>query len=324
MLQTIGNSRSSIVSFMREYTGGSDHVIFDGTRITSYSREMDLAQVGYNNNRRYDPQVNLLYAFSSSPTVAPVYYRVVPGNICDVTAFRRCVEESRLQKAVIIADKGFGSAENFSLLDETGLLYIVPLRRSNSEFKTDKIRKGFADGFEDCFMFNNRPIWYLKEGGCTTYIDGELRLREETDYLRRIEEKKEGYTKEGFMEKRLKFGAILLKTNTDLPPKELYETYKKRTAIEQSFDVLKNLLEQDTSFMQSDVAFEAWSFINHISLILSYRLLDILKSKDMLKKYSLSDVLSLLSLVRKIYINEQWIPSEIGKKSRTLIQTLNS
>lgn len=323
LLQSIGNNRQSIIRFMKDYISSADHIIFDGTRITTYSHEMNLAQKGYNNNHQYDPQVNLLYAFSYSPTVAPVYYRVVPGNICDVTAFRGCIEESSLLKAVVIADKGFGSAANFELLEQAGLEYIVPLRRSCKEFDTEKIRSGYADGFEDCFMFRNRPIWYFSSENCTTYIDGELRLKEETDYLRRIEEKKDGYTKEGFLEKRLKFGSIILRSNLNLDPKELYETYKKRAAIEQSFDILKNLLQQDTSYMQSAVSFEAWSFINHISLMLAYRLFEVLREKDLLKTFSISDALTLLSYVRKINLNNNWVTSEICKKSRVLIGKLN-
>lgn len=322
LLQELGNSRTQIVEFMKAYVSGSEHLIFDGTRITTYSREMDMAQVGYNHKRTYDPQVNLLYAFATCPEAMPMYYRVVPGNICDVTAFRVCVEESGLNNSIIIADKGFGSRANFNMLEENGLKYIVPLRRSCKEFDAERIRSGYADGFEDFFMFNDRPIWYFRNADCTTYIDGELRLREETDYIRRIEENRDGYDKQGYMESRLKFGTIILRSNTDLQPKELYETYKKRAAIEQSFDTLKNLLEQDTSYMQSDVAFEAWSFINHISLMLSYLLYNEMKNKDLLKKYSLSDALTLLSHQRMLYLNGKWVPSEVSKKSRELCLAL--
>lgn len=327
VLRDVGNQRKHIIKFMKEYLAGTEHVIFDGTRLTSHSEKMDINQIGYNNKRSYDPQINLLYAFSAKPEPEPSYYRVIPGSICDVTAFQKTLEESGLKDALVIGDKGFGSNENFRNLEEAGLKYIVPLRRNSSSLDLEKLRNGYANGFEDYFMFRGRSIFYfsLTEGSITysTFVDGELRLREETDYIRRIEEKKEGYTKKGFAEKRLKFGTILFRTNTDKPPREQYDIYKTRRMIEESFDVLKNLLAQDTSYMQSDESFEAWSFINHISLMLCYRSWNIIKSKELSKLYSLSDVLQLLSFVRKIHINEEWVVSEICKKSRTLMNALD-
>jgi transposase len=327
ILKLIGNRRIDIVKFMKEYVQGAEHIIFDGTRITSYSEKMDISQIGYNNKRSYDPQVNLLYAFSTRPDVTPAYYRVLPGNICDVSAFSKSVEEAGLQDALIIGDKGFGSKDNFNALEEAGLKYIVPLKRSSSHLDIEKLRAGHANGFDNYFLFNGRPIFFFshKEGEITfaTFLDGELHLREETDYIRRIEEKKEGYTKESFAERRLKFGVFLLRSNAPISPREIYETYKTRAMIEESFDTLKNLLMHDTSYMQSDQSFEAWAFLNHISLMLSYRLWNVLKTKELFKSYSSSDVLLLLSFVRKLYINDEWVFSEICKKSRTLLEDLD-
>lgn len=327
ILQDIGNRRNDVVKFMKEYLYEAEHVIFDGTIITSHSEKMDISQVGYNNKRSYKPQVNLLYAFSTKPEISPAYYRVIPGSICDVTAFSKTVEETGLQDALIIGDKGFGSKKNFDALEGACLKYIVPLRRSSVHLNSEVLRAGHANGFEDYFLFRGRPIFYFshKEGEISycTFVDGELRLREETDYIRRIEEGKEGYTREGFAERRLKFGVILLRSNVDKSPKEIYETYKTRAMIEESFDTLKNLLGQDASYMQSDASFEAWAFINHISLMFSYRLWNILKSRELFKFYSSSDVLRLLSFVRKLYINEEWVFSEICKKSRDIIKTLD-
>ena len=126
----------------------------------------------------------------------------------------------------------------------------------------------------------------------------------------------------GFAENRLKFGSLLLVSNLDQSPKEIYQLYKTRCAIEQSFDFLKTFLDQDKSYMQSDTAFEASAFINHISLMLCYCLYSILRQKNILKKYALADVFQLLSHIRKIYINNSWILSEIPKKSRLLLQDL--
>ncbi len=43
--------------------------------------------------------------------------------------------------------------------------------------------------------------------------------------------------------------------------------------------------------MQSDTPFAAWAFLNHISLMLCYRLYDQLRKSDILKNHSAKDAL---------------------------------
>ena len=113
-----------------------EYLIFDGTGLVSFSKGMNDNQLGYNNKRIYDPKVNLLYAFmGGKDNNAPVYYRKFPGSICDVSAFASIVSEMGIKDTIIIADKGFGSKDNFDDLDEAGLDYIIPLRRNSVEYE---------------------------------------------------------------------------------------------------------------------------------------------------------------------------------------------
>ena len=215
-------------------------------------------------------------------------------------------------------------------MEENNLKYIVPLRRNCNELDIEAIKDGYVTGFQDFFQFNGRPIWYFTKTSedvktqFITYIDDTLRAKEESDYILRMENNIDGYTREGFLKKRLKFGSILLRTNLDRSPKDIYLTYKKRMQIEQSFDVLKNLLEQDHSYMRSDASFNAWAFINHISLLLCYRLYDKMSSADILKKYSAKDCIYYLNDIRVLNINGHWQFAEIPKKARTLLDALTS
>jgi transposase len=56
-----------------------------------------------------------MYAFSCEQK-QPIYYRVVSGNVRDVTSFKQAVKESGTQDVTVIADKGFGSKTNFELI----------------------------------------------------------------------------------------------------------------------------------------------------------------------------------------------------------------
>ena len=116
-LRSVGSKREKIVQFMDQMVGGSEHILFDGTNIVTKSQNLDINRPGYNSHRQFDPQINLLYAFSSEQK-RPVYYRIVPGNVRDVSSFKNAVSESGIKDVTVIADKGFGSKANFEMLEK--------------------------------------------------------------------------------------------------------------------------------------------------------------------------------------------------------------
>ena len=117
-------------------------------------------------------------------------------------------------------------------------------------------------------------------------------------------------------------GVLLIRTNIEADGRNVYEFYKKRAAIEESFDVLKNTLEADVSYMQKDVSFEAWAFINHISLMIIYRLYSRMKDAEMLQKFSIRDCIFYLSGIRKQLQGKEWKTTIITKKTAKVLELL--
>ena len=325
-LQSFGTKREQHVGFMKEYLTDSRYILFDGTNIISDSQEMDINRIGCNSHRQYDPQVNLMYAFSTDAH-RPGYYRLLPGNIRDVSAFRKSVEELGLSNTVIIADKGFGSEQNFDLLENSGLKYIIPLRRNNGHCDRKRLMSGNKATFDGYFLFNSRAIWYyayLQDGKrYMMFLDETLKAKEERDYLQNLEAGKENFSDEGFMEKQYSFGTIAFHTNLPDSPKEIYCLYKTRSEIEQTFDFLKNLLDQDHTYLQDKYAVESWAFINHISLMLVYEIYSRLKTADILGKFSVQDFIIHLKYIQRIKINSSWVTGEISAKTQKLLDALD-
>jgi transposase len=297
--------------------------LFDGTNLLSKSQKRPHNRKGYNSHHVFDPQINLLYAFVAQSKM-PAYYRIIPGNVREVSAFKLSISEADLYDAIVIGDKGFGSNANFEMLDEARLNYVVPLKRNSILFDVSRLKTGNKADFDGCFMFNECPIWYYTLGeGVVVFLDEALKREEEKHYLRNIEEKIEGYLMEGFLEGQYKFGTIILKTNVSVSAKKLYELYKARGEIEQMFDFLKNLLEQDRSYMQNEYSLETWAFINHISLMLTYRIYSLLQEKGLLSVFSVADFLAHLKYIFKVKINDEWHISETTKKTRQFLEKLN-
>jgi transposase len=254
----------------------------------------------------------------------PAYYRIIPGNVREISAFKLSITEANFQDAIVIGDKGFSSNDNFDMLSKAGLSYIVPLKRNSALFDVGRLKTGNKTVFDGYFMFNERPIWYYALGeGVVVFLDEALKCEEERRYLQNIENKVEGFCMEGFLESQFKFGTIVLKTSVSVCSKELYELYKARGEIEQMFDFFKNLLEQDRSFMQNEYSLEAWAFVNHVSLMLIYRVYNLLRENDLLCRFSVADFLAHLKYVFKVRINDQWYISETTKKTNKFLETLN-
>ena len=325
-LGRLGTKRMQLAGFMREQLSEERYILFDGTNIISHSEKMDINRLGYNSHRVFDPQINLLYAFSASEH-KPGFYRVLPGNIRDVAAFKQCVDEAGIENVVVIADKGFGSERNFNMLEENGLKYIVPLKRNSALIRRDKLMTGSKAAFDGHFMFNNRVIWYysyeIDGKKILVYLDADLQNKEEKDYIRRIEEGCEDYSEPGFLEKQYSFGTIAFRANIDDTPKALFQLYKTRGEIEQSFDFLKNLLDQDHTYLQSVYSVEAWAFINHISLLLIYDIYNRLRTANLLSKYSVDDFIIHLKYIHAVKTTSSWAVGEISGKSQKLLDKLN-
>jgi hypothetical protein len=98
---------------------------------------------------------------------------------------------------------------------------------------------------------------------------------------------------------------------------------KSRTEIEVVFDTFKNTLHADRSYMGDDFSLEGWMFVNFIALLLYYKVYALLMSKDLLNNCSPKDVILHLSRVYKVKIGDEWMLSEVPKKSRLLIEKLS-
>lgn len=326
MLEKIGKKRDKIISFFKKFTYGNEHVLFDVTHMLSHSKTLEINHRGYNSSHKFDPQINLLYMFSTDRKM-PIYYRVLPGNIREIKAFKNCINESLIKKAVVIADKGFYSDHNVESLKKENLHYIIPLKRNSKSIDYKILKSRDRKTFDGYFLFEKRAIWYysyfVNNQRIVTFLDQRLQSQEEQDYLNRIENKYDGYNEEAFFKKQFHLGTLSIATNIEnLSPKKLYQYFKSRSQIEIMFDALKNTLHADRTYMRSESKLEAWMFINHLALIYYYRLYQLLLKMDLLKKYSPKDVLIHLSQIRKIRINDEWVSSEATHKTSQLLKKL--
>ena len=279
------------------------------------------------------------------------------GDVPDITAFSSIIEETGIKKEnlTVLADKGFGSEENFTMLEESDLKYIIPIKRTNGDSKFN-IPASFSD-YEDCFSYHNRSILHkavLKDNyAIHIYLDTSLFANEMNDFTQRLEKKnntieihkqseeerrKKGKTRmtdkefealqpvnfqEAFTE-RIGVGTITLKTNDmNLNPVQVYCLYKKRQAIEEFFKVYDDSLDFNSSYMRDNYTEEAWLFLNHLSSVMAFNILDEIYLRDKSKSLSLNDFVATLTKVFADKAADQWHSAKLTKKKADLLKAFD-
>jgi len=325
-LREVGQDRNKIVAFCRSFKISEDCILFDGTDIFSDSQQMGLPRFSKSKFGTFDDMINLMCVFSVKQQ-SPVYYRLLPGNIKDVSAFKMSLQESGVNDATVIIDKGFASNSNIEALEKEGLKFIIPLPRNSSMIDYQKIKSGDKSLLDGHFLYEGRYIWYYttavdEKKSITVFLDDELRCREEKDYLNRIESKAVKYSMEKFHEKRHTFGTVAMIENAGKSPREIYVDYKTRGEVETMIDTLKNVVDADRTCMQNELALEGWMFVNMIALKWYYVILNLLKKYELNKKYSPADFLLFLSEVKMVKINNTWHRAEVTRKAVELMKKL--
>lgn len=306
VLNEIGSNREAQLNFMRKYYDGTEFIIFDGTRLVSHS----LGEKGYNHCNIDDPQMNLQYCFSLKPEKKPIYFKGFAGDKTDISVLKTCIQESGLTDMIFIADKGYYSGSNAEELTKNGISYIMPVKRCDKRIDYASVDMSSMDGFDGFFSFQSRPIFYKtiqraspagteshdgkteKKTPCETivlYFDQKMRGKEIMDSTRG----KDGGFEELKERKFRSMGTIALATTIkeEKTPKEIYEIYKERELIEDANDAYKNVMRKNASYLQSTNSYYGWLFINHITLLLYYRVYNKIKEKGMTSKYSVADII---------------------------------
>jgi len=282
-LRELGQNRHEIVDFCKEFRVKNDNILFDGTDMFSNSKKMSYPQMSKTKKGTFDYIANLMFIFSVKLKI-PLYYRILSGDIKDISSFKLCLDEAEINDAVVIADKGFFSESNVDKLENENLTYIIPLKRNSLLIDYSPIQSGDMQKFDGYFMYEKKIIWYyekkINNRRLIVYKNDDLKAQETNDYLRRCETLPESYTVESFYHKQYNFGTVSFLTNSDdkISVQDLYSYYKSRHQIENMIDGFKNIFEADKSYMQNDDALEGWMFINFIRMHWDYKIIHTLKT----------------------------------------------
>ena len=138
----------------------TEYLAYDVTSISSYGKNMESLEWGYNRDKEKLPQVNVGMYFGEESKL-PLYYRVYPGSIPDKAHLKYMTEDNEVissRKTRFVMDRGFYSAENMQYLVQKGCRFIIALP-GHMKFCVELIDKHRAEVVNqaECYLGKGKP-----------------------------------------------------------------------------------------------------------------------------------------------------------------------
>ncbi len=305
-LQEIGQAYSFISEFMRNRVKAfaDKHIVIDGMLKDYNSPDGYLSEFSRKARTKGSKDMSLLYAFDPA-SKEPIAAKPYPGNMLDQSTISNFLEENKIERGLLIFDKGFHKQELFDDIDKKdGLAYLIPLKQNSAFIKN----YGMDNPTQYLAGYKDATVLYKKEkmsNGTWLYSfrDPRMAYEQEVGYVQ-LADKKEKFDAGKYQEKKSLFGLIVFKCKKDLDPLVVYLAYAQRWDIEVLFDMYKNIMDRDTVNVHSDYRVYATEFINFLSVIITSRVKKEIVSKGLHKNYSYKQIFKYLSKYKKARVGE--------------------
>lgn len=325
-LQTIGLQSSLITEFMNNRLAkfSTATVIVDGMLKDYNSYCSSMSEFSRKGAKKGSKDTSIIYAYSPE-LMEPMAARPYPGNMLDSTAVEDFLIDTKIEKGLMIFDKGFHNDAVFEAVDKKpGMSYLIPLKRNSTIIS----RYGMDNPTEHLEGYKDAVVLYKKvkmSNGKWLYAfrDPHLAFEQECAYVYSAA-KKEKYNAQRYEELKPRFGLVVFQSKSDLNPLIIYMAYLGRWEIETMFDLYKNIVDRDTVNVHNDYRLYATEFINFLTVIIAMRVKKKLMETGLSKKYSQKELFHYLAKIKKVRIgnDDKWRSSTTVSYISDIAKTL--
>jgi len=196
--------------------GEQEYIAYDVTSISTYSKNIEFAEWGYNRDNDKLPQVNY-GMFYGITTKMPVYYNMYSGSIPDKSALEYMlvnVKNIGIEKFCLVIDRGFPTNKNISFMFDNDIPFVSALPMSREYAKElingvcgkiermeNRINEYKIYGIQRPFTIDGRTVQ------AHIYFDNNLKTKESDehfDYIEKLHEELSQISKKKNMPKRYK------------------------------------------------------------------------------------------------------------------------
>lgn len=229
-----------------------EYIAFDITSISSYSKLIDLVELGYNRDKEKLPQINMGMFFGETSNL-PIFYNTYPGSIKDVKTLKNMLtycDILNIKNIKFVMDKGFYSDQNISdmLISKKKFTIAIPFKSAIATSKVNQVRdiikkpSNILTIGELVYGETIKEKWTVtlddfKEKEYTVYYhvmyDSDKRNDAENILMARI------------MRKKKEFEEYVLKYNRMPKDLEKYEKYFKINKRTKTISLLDDVIEEE-------------------------------------------------------------------------------
>lgn len=305
-LDEIGKGLGTITEFMnnRLKKHSTATVIVDGMLKDYNSAISSMSEFSRKGAKKGSKDLSLIYAYS--PELGePLAARPFPGNMLDSTAIEEFMIDTKIEKGLMIIDKGFHNDAVFEAIDnKEGMAYLIPLKRNSkliARYGMDKPLEhlaGYKDGvvlFKKVRMDNGKWLYAFR--------DPRTACEQEQAYVISAA-KKDKFNTERYEELSNRFGLVVFQSKADLDPLVIYMAYLGRWEIEILFNLFKNIIDRKTVNVHNDYRVYATEFINFLSVIIASRVKKLFIEKKLAEKYSFNQLMGYVAKLKKVRMGE--------------------
>ncbi|MBW8036343.1 MAG: IS1634 family transposase [Planctomycetes bacterium] len=199
LLKGIGEDEQAVHMFLKEWTQKTPtdrFMVFDITSISSYAKNIDFVEWGYNRDRERLPQINLGVVYGE-PSDRPLFYSVYPGSVPDVKTLKNILvqlEVFEVATTLFVMDRGFYSVANIANMgSQVG--FIIPLPVSNNiakelieqyEFTLSDPKNAMRFNKQVLFSVTDRVFIAKQEYTAHLFLDESRRSTGRETFLRKL------------------------------------------------------------------------------------------------------------------------------------------
>lgn len=303
-LNDLGKAYSHIVKFMRNRAAAvkaDHHLLIDGTLKTDNSVVDSLSSFSRKAKVKGSRDISVMYAFDLE-AMEPVCSQCFPGNMLDLTAYEDFLRQNKITKGLIVSDKGIpASAAEKHFGSNPDLHYLNPLRRDSQMIDSHDMLSFESILPTDSNITCKKAKVSGKNKWLYSFRDARKAAREEQDWLARAK-KEDDFSMDELNRKQKSFGTIVLECDLDTTCDTIYAAYSKRWEIEIVMRFYKSACEFDETRVHDDYSVYATEFIDFLSTLLTFRLINAFDKARLLEKHTYKKVMGILRHAKKVRI----------------------
>jgi hypothetical protein len=321
-----GIQRKFFELYLSKIAGAERNIIIDSTGLPN---EIDIPLSQFGNHGGESEQETRLILVIDQQTGRPLYFRLVAGNIVDVSTLTTTIAEFKklgVNSAFALLDGGYYSEDNIKALYGDHISFLTRLNSGRVLYK-ELVRNSVntLEAPQNVVRYNKRALFVERReidlwgNKGFAYICCDVKRKGiETDrfLLEALEDK---LSNEEIADK-LKFkGKFVLVSNRELSPHEIIPLYYTRQSAEQLFGIGKSQLNFLPLRVHSEETLRGLLLLNFMSLSMQNHLQSLLNGKYTVEKA----MAEMANLHCKTYPNDSYLVLELTKRQKDILSLLN-